>query len=533
METNNKLNVVNIFQEGKIAHGDSFIGRHDLMFKLMRAWNESGGNGTYSVVGLNRMGKTSLVHEFCDRVKKLDPSTICIIVSLGHNSWPNLIQAIAVNILHENEHLDDVSKMFCQRICRISLENRNMLNENEVHGNYVRLLEHFEEIGQHFMLVIDEFDSAKEIWKNKINYFEGIRDSVQQAGFYILVSRRPLEAIEMDSYGNSCFHNVFTEFHVCAFDREIDMKDYYNVLSERYGIELNEDEREKVEEYTGFCPTFLVGVGNRLASASINHMPQPSIEDIFHEQNFQTNYQRHYKEFLSRMINDGLWDELVQIIMDISSIRKGSNSEDTFREATINNLCCRGYLRQKENGEYVVFSDDFTAWARNNLYHDNDSSIYSRIIKAEVAIRDLLREKMPEIWNNLHPGRNWEADFLEDSSNVPDCASSFTRRTGRYSSLETYLWSARKFKPDADVADALTMPVKLDLVKLYWKNGISERFNSAQYSEWKKCFKLLKDVRNPLFHATITPNDPSANPQYNLLDVNAQADRVIRQLQKK
>ena len=122
-------------------------------------------------------------------------------------------------ILRESDCLDDESKRLCQETCKITFDNNPVLEENDVVQNYKYLLNHFGKINQRFMLIIDEFDSAKIVWKNKISYFEGIRDSVQYPGFFILVSRRPLEVIEMDSYGSSCFYKhilriqcVFTYF---------------------------------------------------------------------------------------------------------------------------------------------------------------------------------------------------------------------------------------------------------------------------------------------------------------------------------
>lgn len=534
MVTNNEPTIKNIFQEGKFAHGDSFIGRQKLLSEMMRSWKESNGSGTYSVIGLNRMGKTSLVHEFRDRVKKTDASAICIIVSLSDNTLPNLIQLIMSMILRESDCLDDESKWLCQETCEITFDINPVLKEREVVLNYIELLNHFSEINQRFMLIIDEFDSAKIVWKNKISYFEGIRDSVQYPGFFILVSRRPLEVIEMDSYGSSCFHNVFTELHVCAFDKETDMKEYYNLLSTRYGVELKESERERIEEYSGLCPTILAGLGKRLASASINHQEQPLVEDVFLEQSFRTNYIRHYPEFLKRMTDDGSWDELVQIIMDISSIRIEPDSEDTFREATINKLCCRGYLRQKNTREYVVFSEDFSAWARNKLYHNEIQTIYSRIILAEVAIRELLKEKMPIIWNNQYPrySYSWENDFLTNSSRIPNCVKFFTSpsSSGKDSSLNQFLRTARRYDPSACVADALSMKVKIALLKEYWGHGISDSFNREPYSKWEDSFDKLEKIRNPLFHAMITPNITTTHQFFLLRDVNEQADRIIQQL---
>lgn len=528
MVTSNKLEMMNIFQEGKIAHGTSFIGRKKLISQLMISWEESNGSGTYSVVGLNRMGKTSLVHEFRDRIKALDPSAICIIVSLGQNTLPNLIQLVMNKILRETDSLDEVSKKICEETCDISLETNKMLYENEIISNYLYLLKHFAKKNQHFMLVIDEFDSAKICWKDKASYFDCLRESVQQPGFFILVSRRPLVKIEEDSYGNSCFHNVFTELHVCSFDSD-DMKDYYDVLFQKYEIELDESEREKIEEYTGFCPTILAGLGHRLATASIQHKAQPKVEDIFLDPDYQLNYQQHYDEFLKRMQEDGLWDELVRIIMDISSIRDDKHdNEDTFRQATINKLCCRGYLRKKKNdhyGDYIVFSDDFSAWARNKLYRKEADSIYRDIITAEVAIKKLIKAKMPQIWAEINPECDWENDFLENSSTVPECVKYFVS-----SDLKKYLRTAKRYDPSAGVADALSMRAKFSLVKEYWNNGIRDCFNNEEYSEWKDCFDLINDIRNPVFHGMITPDATTIQHYHLLADVNKQANRIITQL---
>ena len=60
MEINNK----NLFCEELPASGESFIGRKKLLSDIIEKWNDSDGCGSQSVVGLNRMGKTSFVSYF-------------------------------------------------------------------------------------------------------------------------------------------------------------------------------------------------------------------------------------------------------------------------------------------------------------------------------------------------------------------------------------------------------------------------------------------------------------------------------------
>ncbi len=538
METNKQINPLNLFQEGKIVSGSSFIGRAELLGRLTELWVQTGGNASRSVIGLNRMGKSSLVRQFCENVKQQEPDVISVNLTLKKSSWPSLVQQIMQQITlsaeDEKRQLDPLVSELCEKTCSIALEGCSILTENTVMHNFTRLLDRMEKIGQKFLLIIDEFDGAKGCWGENASYFESLRDAAQKRGFFLIVSRRPLEVIEMESYGNSCFHNVFPEIHVTAFDPKKDMPEYYRILEENYGVVLDETEQEKTEEYTGFCPAFLAGLGSRLASAAISGDSQPTVEEIFSEQTFQTNYQKHYPEFLKRMKEDGLWDDIVRILMDISSVRTDLSKDDTFREAQINQLCCKGYLRKKQNGEYIVFSDDFAAWAKDKLFHQEEETIYQSLITAEVAIREMLKQEMPKIWAKKHPGREWEQDYLNNTF-VPNTIQYFTRIPANnprkpFSELQKYLKSARKYDSGAGVADAATIRIKLAMIAEYWEDGIKKRFNSDPYSKWESYFSIIEDIRNPLFHATITPQTHAPKNYYLLKDAKACANTIINQL---
>ena len=538
MEMNNSVSRVNIFQEGKIVSGSSFIGRKALLAELNELWEQTGGNASRSVIGLNRMGKSSLVRQFCENVKQREPDVICVSLTLNKSAWPALVQQIMQQIIlsaeDEGRQPDPLIAELCEKTCNIRLEGCSVLTETTVSHNFNRLLDRMEKIGQKFLLIIDEFDGAKACWGDNASYFESLRDATQKKGFFLIVSRRPLEVIETESYGNSCFHNVFPEIHVTAFDTKSDMPDYYNVLAEHYGVQLDAAEQDKVEEYTGFCPAFLAGLGSHLASAAISGAPQPTVEEIFSEQTFQANYQKHYPEFLKRMKEDGLWDDIVRILMDISSVRVDLSKDDTFREAQINQLCCKGYLRKKQNGEYVVFSDDFAAWAKDKLFRQEEETIYQSLITAEIAIREILRQEMPKIWAKKHPGRDWEQDYLSNTF-VPNPIQYFTRipvNSGKnaLSDLQKYLRNARKFDSNAGVADAATIHIKLVMIEEYWEDGIKKRFNSDAFSKWESYFNIIEDIRNPLFHGTLTPQMQTPKNYYLLKDANACANTIIDQL---
>ena len=527
MEMNSNVYGINLFQEGKIAKGESFIGRKKIISdELMNPFCECNGSVSRSIVGLNRMGKTSLASQFMHLVKEEYPDTICVTVTLKERKWPSLIQAIMQEILlnkTENENLKYIYEI-CNEICNIELNNE--LAENSVELKFQCVLEYMEKIDQKFILTIDEFDTARSAWKNKRKYFESLRDCAQKYKFFcIIISRRPLKIIETDSYGQSCFYNVFPEINVGSFNED-DMDRYYSLLKEKYCIDIDENERLILEQYTGLCPNFLTAVGNKLVSAAIHGKPQPSIEEICTEKNLKNNRVRHYEEFLKRMREDGLWDDVVRVLMGISPTLVSDVGRNTFDESRIQMMEVKGYLRI-QGDQYVVFSDDFTEWAQNGLFRNEMDTIYSTIIQAEVAIREMLRTEMPDIWKNKYNHSNWEDDFINDKVSVPQSVRFFTK-----SDIKTYLRKAQRYNSSATPADAMTMKVKLLLIKEYWNDGIKKRFNCELYSEWKDRFDSLGEIRNYVFHPIISKYNMSNANYYLLKDVNDNASIIINQLFK-
>ena len=525
MEINNK----NLFCEELPASGESFIGRKKLLSDIIEKWNDSDGCGSQSVVGLNRMGKTSFVSYFENMIKSTDANAICIKLQLKQSKFPLLIQRIMKQILDEyGSRLDPTIRNICEKTRSIRADTE--LDEYDIISYYEHMLRYMEKIGQKYLLIIDEFDSAKICWKDEGRYFDALRDSVQSKHFLIIVSRRPLEVIEMDSYGQSCFHNVFPEINICAFDED-DMREYYKMLEENYHISLDENDRKSLEEYTGFCPTLLTAVGYRLAADAINNREQKSIENICTEANFYNNSVRHYKEFLKRMQEDGLWDDVVRILMGISPTLVEAVGRNSFDRSRLQIMEVKGYLR-KQNGQYVVFSDDFSAWAQTGLFRSEIDTIYSTIIEAEVSIREMLRKEMPIIWSNKYKHSNWEDDFMNDDVRVPESVKFFTKTKIKNGNpdIRNHLRTAKKYNPTATPVDAMTMKVKLLLIKEYWEDGIKTRFNSEKYSEWQDCFESLGEIRNPIFHGNISVDNVSNNNYHLLKNVNDDASRIINQL---
>lgn len=530
METlSNTVLKSNLFHEDKIATGESFFGRKDILTNLEKTWIESEGSGNRSLIGLNRMGKSSIGARFVEIVQKHDPNAICIMLTLGNSSWPLLLSIIVETIIVKEMSADEVVIKICNDIKELDTEYGGQMISNRATQKFIQLLDRFKKIGQKFLLVIDEFDGAKHCWKDHGYFFEDLRDTVSKNdGFFLLISRKPLECIEADSYGNSCFHNVFPEINVGAFDPVKDMPEFYAILEKEYDIHLDDMQMQKIEDNTGLCPVIVAGIGNRLASSAIWGEPIPDVDEIFGNHEFRNNYLRHYEGFLTRMQEDGLWDTVVRVIMDINVVDPDQCIDRQLRKDEIDTLFCKGYLRNSSNSDTpVVISDDFTSWAKHKLIGKEVDTIYQYIIAAEVDIREILRKEMVKIWNELYEGRNWERDFLDNAYTVPKSVVFFTRSdNGKRSDLCRYYNNAKKYNPYATVVDALTISVKLALVEEYWDKGISKYFGQDKYEDWEHSFKIVKEIRNPVFHAQITAGTMVTSNYYLLKEANEHSIRI-------
>lgn len=522
------ISKINLFREDKTATGKYFFGRKEILRELERTWLECEGSGNRSLIGLNRMGKSSIGERFVEIVQERNPDAICINRTLGNMSWPLFLSSIVEIIINNEMSTDQVVVKICNDIKELDTEHGGQMTSNRATQKFIQLLDRFNKIGKKFLLVIDEFDGAKHCWKDRADYFENLRDTVSKnEGFFLLISRKPLECIEVDSCGNSCFHNVFPEINVGAFDPVKDMPEFYDILDKEYDIQLNDDQKQKIEYNSGLCPVIVAGIGNRLASAAIWGQSIPDVDEIFRDIAFRNNYLRHYNGFLTRMQEDGLWDTIVRVMMDISVIDTEKNTDGVLRDDEKQALFYKGYLRKPSNSNTpVVISDDFTLWAKHKLIRKEIGTIYQDIIAAEVDIREMLRKGMVNVWQNLHPGRNWEDDFWEDADIIPTSVRFFTHQNNGQSMLTKYYRTAKIYDSNATIVDALTIPVKLSLVKEYWDDGISKYFNFDKYQDWQKSFDIIRKIRNPVFHAQITADTSTTSHYYLLKEANENSIRI-------
>lgn len=343
----------NIFQVGKEAVGDSFIGRQKEVQEIAERALSKGVYHALSIVGLTRVGKSSIVINAVNCHKANEKGIIYVKVVLSEyldfiSFWKAVIWEVQKQVCRVLKIKDDIMDEEFERVavCPVSDDSYMIINTA-----FKEILLQLNEHKIPILLIVDEFDWAREMFHKKQRYFEMFRTIASSAEYLIniiLISRRSLYVIEESTPENSTFHGVFQRMTVNGFSDQ-DMERYYSLLSE-YGIELTEAEKEKLIYYCGNIPYLLSLFGHDMVEA-VQAGTSISAEDIYTKNSVAINH--YYEDIRNQLIHDHLLEALLQALGDTSS---SGGAGETSALMDMGLICCR-------EGRYVSVCHGFTEYA--------------------------------------------------------------------------------------------------------------------------------------------------------------------------
>ena len=252
MDNNNRDRIH--FLVGPQVCGNNFLGRREELRKLKALVFE--GCGSVHLVGPNRIGKSSLVGqallENADAEKQLHVKLCMGQMSDAFSFWYALFEGIkeaADRVSLWNEDLQ-------HQMDRISDLDENSKSWFRIFCSaYKQMAQEFHASGWRTVLIIDEFDGVKQVFGEKIHYYQFLRSIYSDPDYAtcgIIISRRRLGLIEKNTSELSSFSNVFNEFPVKAFS-DACMEEVYSSL-ENEGISLSGEAKEEFLYHTGKIP---------------------------------------------------------------------------------------------------------------------------------------------------------------------------------------------------------------------------------------------------------------------------------------
>ena len=346
----------NIFQIGGLVCGDSFIGRKNLLEKLKRDLFSDGSNTNKAIVGLTRTGKTSTIKLI---LSDLPTNTIGIYEDLKTlSSYFDLWQDIFLSLQNEMTK-KGISSDTIQ-------EDLNGIEEDlpwiMLCRTAKRVFEQLANSGIKTVLVLDEFDSASELFENNTSHYELFREIFHDARYNvcgITISRREVHSVEGTTYQGSTFHGVLDDTRLKGFD-ETDMEEYYSSISE-YEINLNDEQKKAIDFYAGNNPYLLSIIGHQIVDTARNG-EQIIIEEIVKNKLLLIN--RYFDDCLNYLVKDGDIERIMPFLND-----SNNDIENRDKDELIN----MGYLRMVGD-KTIAVSEYFTLFlieTQKRMTHDS------------------------------------------------------------------------------------------------------------------------------------------------------------------
>jgi AAA+ ATPase superfamily predicted ATPase len=476
------------FVVGSVASGRKFIGRKDYLKKLswVMRYNTS---GCFSVTGLPRIGKTSIVQKI---LKTKSKQVLSVYVNLASMTsffdlWMMITQEI-FNLLDEQ----GVLFAFEQYQGKIS----DMCRQNNYEELREYLIDFFKDLAKEkykCVIGIDEFDHVlRKVFGDASQcgtYLNFMRDLFsQQINIrlsLIVISRRDVASIEGRISAGSTFHGVFGNniIEILGFN-DADYERYLKILGQNK-VNLNKKTINVIETYGGRSPYLLAQIGNYLCENKDN------IGDILSVLRNQgmINY---YKDLIEILKKEDYYEVMIKIFIGPKYNLK------QFEVAVLKNM---GYVSDFQEAGLTKqrsISKDFTHYLHEILISEDMINIWPNLNEAELHLREIIQDMLCK-----KHGNNWEGEI----KNIFN--QNFSKNQYDYKKFinlkkaEAFINDQKMNYPghEYNLLKVLAIWELKNLIVYFWNDGMRDRFNHIPKDELVKKLNLLQRARDPLAHA--------------------------------
>ena len=490
---NKIINSNNYLQEiFKISYEKDIDVRRKALEEKLYNYAIKKGFGSVSIVGLNRMGKSSLVYNTL--LKKSDEfyKDGIIVVNCSLNQMENsnkffkhILELVYDKLFSYKDNTTDIETLY------------NKARKNTGPLEIKKFFKEIHDYRKRLVIVLDEFDCAKKIFENNSSGFGILRqlaNDQETKVTFVFISRLRLEEIETDTLASKLTGSVSTIF-VKGYD-ELELEEYFDRLTLK-GIHLSEEDKNDLIAITGGYPYWLKTLISEYESLETK---DKSIRQCY--ENNQSIFDDQFKKLFNLLEEQNLLKTLYQIIF---------GPGEKYTKEDVQKLEDYGLITYKKanfNGE----EKEIASVASYEFYEylkDKEQSVdfYTLWHVLERNMKDLMKEKLKNKY-----GDDWEADICQQFIGNKNEILSLKNGT-----LLAYLSEAIKRQENAKkhperynttltLVDALTTA---GLFALY--------YNKYQPFHFDEIFGKEKEFKENTTHLTIARN-PYQHGDEELLD---------------
>lgn len=480
----------NIYADyGNIITGERYIHRDKVEAEIKSRILGEEKYGSTALVGMQRTGKSSLAYNlFTKNADELVRNNILVVnvVMYGYKTPQSFFNGL---VKKTYEVIDD----YDIAIPRIEKRYERALQSNveEDGGEAVRsFFKTIKKTGYRAVCIIDEFDKAKELFKDFTQGFFVLRELAYQPDnkvAFLFVSRHLMSELEADvGFDVSNFSNILTNNYITTYTDE-ECERYFQLMSEA-GIEVSDELKEKYHEITGEYP-FWMDTLSFYYCTSLMEGKNVSVDDIFFEN--QEVFYNEYQKLFDILKDQNLLNSLYQIILG------PLGDEATPRQ--IKRLLNYGIIQEDENGTYHTISKYFRQYM---VMKEQVIDFYPLWNRTEKLFR-LTGAKALE----AKYGMQWEDKLRELYVKEDDSP----RGHGKYMSIGDYILAATN-QVENMKKNVGTYEINPEEITLFNGTTTGAMFEIIR-AEYDDCFKSIFKMDRKEFK-TITDSITSARNPY-------------------
>ncbi len=464
---------------GLIISGNRFIGRLDNIRVVESRIINPSKSANLAIIGVPRIGKSSLAWNAIMECEEelISRKILPIWIDVGiYNEIVNFFCGIIAECVFKLEKLDLISVSINEAVDQI---NNESLLWNRRFSFILKFFKLIRELGYRIILILDEFDNARNIFKDTAEGFQKLRSLSYNPKYsvtFLTTSRRSVKNIEETLKGSSTFYETFMNNNLGVFN-ENDKKDYFEKVSS-VGINFSVDDKDKIKIYCGNHPYLLDILCYEIIEIFLKQSEIKIDKAISTVEKMIVNY---YDHLINILTEDESLSKLLQILI-------GPRVDITG--ADINSLLGYGLIEQINGGEYHAFSHHFQEFLK---IINREVDLWPILGETERQLRDLISFALYK-----HYGENW----IEKIERAPNIAP-IIERARIDQKKEKHTFGARAS------TDLLNFTYPMDLFVIISREwgavfkslfGIDERGKDIQKNYWEARISFISKFRNPLAH---------------------------------
>ena len=484
------------------ATGEWFVGRQNVLKKMTKEIVQGGRVCNYHIVGLPRIGKSSLLKAF---QKSLLDSQLCqnlvvVYISLdGYGNAEEMWRTIGKSLDRNIRKLLDKTK---QHEYAEELEYECVDMTNIDYDCVCSIAKSMKNLGIIGLIMIDEFDNFSSFAKKStVGQLRTLFSAAEFGTRAILASRRTIERIESEVSGSidsdvSTLSPIFINgCHLTGFNKD-DMDDYWSAAAKRVGEEeISSSYKKNVEYYVGNHPCLLnlLNVNYWMEQTSHKYLCEETTEDI------------KLGEAIVYAINNAfelaVWRDLEKwgLLRPLIILTWGPDIKITNKELSV--LEKYGIIDSKqrltETGKdspiRIAVSRYFTDWMCLKRYCLPFGDEWSM---AEKNMRSIVKFYCKEVYQGdeekmiMHLGKKYANS---EGKTIPE---SYTTK-GRFEAMKKRKEQNIRKYPDMssfiiDYSDPSDLPTIFFTKEWDW----FEHVFHGTLEDWKEKFKVVNEIRN-------------------------------------